>query len=47
MSYLINIKMAITALWVNKVRSLLTLLGIVIGISSVVIVVASGEGVQK
>ena len=36
-----------TALWVNKVRSLLTLLGIVIGISSVVIVVASGEGVQK
>lgn len=36
-----------TALWINKVRSLLTLLGIVIGISSVVIVVASGEGVQK
>ncbi len=39
--------MALTALWINKVRSLLTLLGIVIGISSVVIVVASGEGVQK
>jgi len=39
--------MALTALWVNKVRSLLTLLGIVIGISSMVIIVASGEGVQK
>ena len=47
MNYLINIKMALTALWVNKVRSLLTLLGIVIGISSMVIIVASGEGVQK
>ena len=39
--------MALQALWVNKVRSLLTLLGIVIGISSMVIIVASGEGVQK
>jgi len=47
MSYLINVKMALTALWVNKVRSLLTLLGIVIGISSMVIIVASGEGVQN
>ena len=47
MNSLINIKLALHALWVNKVRSILTLLGIVIGISSVVIVVASGEGVQK
>ena len=39
--------MALTALWVNKVRSTLTLLGIVIGISSMVIIVASGEGVQQ
>ncbi len=39
--------MALTALWVNKVRSMLTLLGIVIGISSMVIIVASGEGVQQ
>ena len=43
----VNIKMALNALWINKVRSLLTLLGIVIGISSVVIIVASGEGVQR
>ncbi|MFA5967228.1 MAG: ABC transporter permease [Patescibacteria group bacterium] len=43
----INIKLALQALWVNKTRSILTLLGIVIGISSVVIIVASGEGVQQ
>ena len=42
-----SLKMALHALWVNKVRSLLTLLGIVIGISSMVIIVASGEGVQS
>lgn len=47
MNYLINIKLALHALWVNKVRSILTLLGIVIGISAVVIIVASGEGVQQ
>lgn len=42
-----SFKMAVHALWINKVRSLLTLLGIVIGISSMVMIVASGEGVQK
>ncbi|MBU1092167.1 ABC transporter permease [Patescibacteria group bacterium] len=47
MKILINAKLALHALWVNKVRSILTLLGIVIGISSVVIIVASGEGVQQ
>lgn len=44
---LTNIKLALNALWVNKARSLLTLLGIVIGISSVVMIIASGEGVQN
>lgn len=39
--------MSFAALFVNKVRTLLTLLGIVIGISSVVMIVSSGEGVQS
>jgi len=47
MSAWINIKLALQALWVNKTRSILTLLGIVIGISSVVIIVASGDGVKQ
>lgn len=47
MNTFINIKLALHALWVNKTRSILTLLGIVIGISSVVVIVASGEGVQQ
>jgi len=47
MNWWANVKMALTALWVNKVRSLLTLLGIVVGISAVVIVIASGDGVQQ
>ncbi|HAR54899.1 TPA: multidrug ABC transporter substrate-binding protein [Patescibacteria group bacterium] len=47
MGTLINIKLALQALWVNKTRSILTLLGIVIGISAVVVIVASGEGVQQ
>ncbi|OGB74419.1 hypothetical protein A2V68_01780 [candidate division Kazan bacterium RBG_13_50_9] len=42
-----SIKLALNALWVNKARSLLTLLGIVIGISAVVTIIASGEGVQQ
>jgi putative ABC transport system permease protein len=47
MNYLVTLKMALTALWINKVRSILTLLGIVIGISAVVVIIASGEGVQN
>lgn len=35
-----------TALWSNKVRSGLTMLGIVIGISSVIIMLAIGQGAQ-
>jgi hypothetical protein len=47
MNHLVTLKLALTALWINKVRSILTLLGIVIGISSMVVIVASGEGVQQ
>ncbi|MFA5270337.1 MAG: ABC transporter permease [Patescibacteria group bacterium] len=47
MNQLSTLKMALTALWINKVRSILTLLGIVIGISAMVVIVASGDGVQQ
>lgn len=40
------IKEAIGTLMQNKMRSLLSLLGIVIGISSVVILTAIGEGMK-
>ncbi|QXM05211.1 ABC transporter permease [Crassaminicella indica] len=44
MNVLESIKVAISAIWVNKMRSLLTMLGIIIGISSVIAVVALGQG---
>ena len=42
-----NIKMALTSLRAAKLRSFLTMLGIIIGISSVVSINAVGEGVKK
>ena len=42
-----SLKMAIKALWINKMRSLLTMLGIIIGVSSVIAVVAIGNGGQS
>lgn len=42
-----NFKMAVSALRSNKARSLLTMLGIIIGVSSVVVVVSLGEGVKQ
>ncbi|PAB58154.1 ABC transporter permease [Anaeromicrobium sediminis] len=47
MNFLESIKVAIGAIWVNKLRSLLTMLGIIIGISSVITVVTLGEGSQS
>ncbi|SHJ67555.1 ABC transporter permease [Paramaledivibacter caminithermalis] len=44
MNFIESIKVAISAIWVNKMRSLLTMLGIIIGISSVIAVVALGQG---
>jgi putative ABC transport system permease protein len=44
MNFLESVKIAIDAIWVNKMRSLLTMLGIIIGISSVIAVVALGSG---
>lgn len=42
-----SVKLALNALWAHKARSLLTMLGIIIGISSVVTLMSIGEGVKK
>jgi putative ABC transport system permease protein len=42
-----NIKMALASIWAAKMRSFLTMLGIIIGISSVVSINAIGEGVKQ
>lgn len=39
--------MAILALWANKMRSLLTMLGIIIGVGAVIAMVSIGMGVRK
>ena len=44
MNFKESFKIALDAIWVNKMRSLLTMLGIIIGISSVIAVVALGSG---
>lgn len=41
------IKMAISSILSNKMRSLLTMLGIIIGILSVVILIAIGQGLNS
>lgn len=40
-------EMAIESLWNNKLRSALTMLGVIIGISSVISITSIGQGVQK
>lgn len=44
MNFIESFKISLNAIWVNKMRSLLTMLGIIIGISSVIAVVALGNG---
>jgi len=41
-----TIRLAVRALWRNKVRTMLTMLGIVFGIGAVIAMVASGQGAQ-
>ncbi len=41
------LRVALAAIWSNKIRSLLTMLGIVIGVASVITMVALGEGAQQ
>lgn len=47
MNWLENLKLAADTLWVNRLRSLLTMLGLIIGISSVILVTALGVGAQQ
>ena len=47
MSVFTTIKLAFRALWRNKVRSTLTMLGIVFGIGAVIAMVAGGQGAQQ
>lgn len=42
-----SVKMALRSIWANKARSFLTMLGMIIGISSVVTLISIGEGVKK
>jgi putative ABC transport system permease protein len=46
-SVLTTLKLALRALWRNKVRSMLTMLGIVFGIGAVIAMVAGGQGAQQ
>ena len=41
------LSMAIAALWSNKLRTGLTMLGVIIGIASVIAITSVGQGVQK
>lgn len=47
MSIIESFKIALSSIWNHKVRSILTMLGIIIGVSAVIIIVAIGEGVKK
>ena len=42
-----NIKLALSAIWVNKMRSFLTMLGMIIGISSVIAIVSLGDTMKS
>jgi len=47
MKILDSIKSALSSIWSNKVRSVLTVLGIVIGVSAVTILVSLGQGLKE
>jgi putative ABC transport system permease protein len=47
MSFLEGFKIALQSLWANKMRSILTLLGVVIGIASVITVVTLTNGAKR
>ena len=46
MNFFATLKVALTALRVNKLRSMLTMLGIIIGVAAVITMVAVGAGAQ-
>ncbi len=47
MNWFENFKLAASTLWANRLRSLLTMLGLMIGIGSVILVIALGVGAQR
>jgi len=47
MSVFTTLKLAMRALWRNKVRTLLTMAGIVFGIGAVIAMVSGGQGAQQ
>ena len=47
MQFIEAIKLALQALWANKLRSILTLLGVVIGVASVIMVVTLTNGAKQ
>ena len=47
MNLFTTLKLALRALWRNKMRSLLTMLGIVFGIGAVIAMVAGGQGANE
>lgn len=47
MPWIENVRVAVRALWANRLRSILTMLGLIIGISTLILVLALGVGTQK
>lgn len=47
MEFIENIRIAFSSLFANKMRSLLTMLGIIIGISAVIMITTIGSSIQK
>ena len=41
-----NVKIALRAIWANKIRASLTMLGVIIGVAAVITLIAMGEGVK-
>ncbi len=41
------LRLALSSIWRNKTRSVLTMLGVVIGVASVILLVSLGQGLQK
>ena len=47
MSFLETVKLVLRALYINKIRSMLTVLGIIVGVAAVVCVVSVGSGARE
>jgi putative ABC transport system permease protein len=47
MNWFESLKLAADSLWANRLRSLLTMIGLIIGIGSVILVIAFGVGAQR